>query len=382
MKKNGKILVSLIMMVFLLSLTGCISLVGDMSPIKEEEETPVAVPEVIVPEISLIGVGDVMLARKLDRLISRHGMEYPFQQTRELLASADIAFANLESPLSDQGKKIEGKGIWFRGNPKNVQALSQAGFDVISVANNHALDYDSPAFLQTLEILQGAGIKPVGGGKDIEQARSPVIMDVQGIKVAFLAYSEMADMIWSAKHPRKLKATEDMPGIAPLVVEQIEEDVEQIKNEVDYVMVSLHWGEEYQYLPQSYQQEIAHQLIDAGVDVVLGHHPHCLQGVELYHQGLIAYSLGNFVFDQNQMEKTKQGLLLHLKLDPTKILSAELLPIYINDGQPVVAQGEMAHEILQRTCDVSEKLGTKLDLKEGKAVIMSQVEAQEGGDTL
>lgn len=379
--------VLLILMVFSL-ITGCGSVVDSSLPVEQaEKELPVAVvevPEVIVPEISLMAVGDVMLARKLDRLINQKGMDYPFLMTGELLSSADVAFANLESPLSDQGTQIDGKGIWFRGKPENTQALTQAGFDVISLANNHALDYDSPALLQTMELLQAAGIKPVGGGKDIGEARSPVVIEREGIKIAFLSYSEMADMVWSFKHPRKLKATEEIPGIAPLVVEQIIEDIENVKEQADFVFLSLHWGVEYQDMPEDYQRDIAHQLIDAGADVILGHHPHCLQGVELYQEGLIAYSLGNFVFDQNWSDKTKEGMLLSLELNPSHLLQAELLPIYINDGQPVVAEGDRAETILQRVYHISEKLGTKLELNEGKAVIISPVQeqVQDGGTVL
>lgn len=379
MNRRKKALGILFLAVWFLSI-GCGSLGTSLPKAEqtEEKELPVEVPE-IQPEISVLAAGDIMLARKLDRLIAQKGMDYPFFNTGELLASADIAFANLESPLSDQGSKIDGKGIWFRGKPENIQALTQAGFDVISLANNHALDYDSPALLQTIDLLSSAGIETVGGGKDIYEARSPIIMDKEGIKIAFLSYSEMADILWSYKHPRKLKATEELPGIAPLVVEQIIEDIGKVKDQADFVFISLHWGVEYQDMPENYQREIAYQLIDAGADVIIGHHPHCLQGVELYKEGLIAYSLGNFVFDQNWSEKTKEGLLLSLKMNDSVILQGELLPIYINDGQPVVALGERGEKILQRVKNISEKLGTKLELEEGTAVIISPDQEEDGG---
>ncbi|MEL7563838.1 MAG: CapA family protein [Dehalobacterium sp.] len=272
------------------------------------------------------------------------------------------------------------------GEPGKYPGLTARS--IVSLANNHALDYDSPALLQTIELLQAVGIKTVGGGKDIGEARSPVIIEREGIKVAFLSYSEMADMVWSFKHPRKLKATEEIPGIAPLIVEQIIEDIENVKAQADYVFLSLHWGVEYQDMPEDYQRDIAHQLIDAGADVILGHHPHCLQGVEIYQGGLIAYSLGNFVFDQNWSDKTREGLLLSLKMNPTEILQAELLPIFINDGQPVVAEDDQGKKILERAYHISEKLGTKFILNEEKGVIISKVQdqvpeqEQDGGTVL
>lgn len=379
MEKNIKRIYQLLSILILFSfLTGCGFLESSIKPaVPVVQETVAEVPEVIIPEITFLAAGDVMLARKLDKLINQKGMDYPFLMTGGLLRTADITFANLESPLSDQGAKIDGKGIWFRGKPENTQALTNAGFDVVSLANNHALDYDSPALLQTKELLETVGIKTVGGGKDIGEARSAAIIERDGIKIAFLAYSEMADIIWSYQHPRKLKATDEIPGIAPLVVEQIIEDIENVEGQADYVFVSLHWGVEYQDMPEVYQRDIAHQLIDAGADVILGHHPHCLQGVELYHGKLICYSLGNFVFDQNWSEKTKEGLLLSLTLNPTEILQAELLPIYINDGQPVVAKDDQGMKILDRTLRISEKLGTEIVLNEGKGVIISKVDVDK-----
>jgi len=341
----------------------------------------VTIPEVKIPEVSFISVGDVMLARKLNRLIDQNGIDYPFLQVKEMLASADITFTNLESPLSTQGKKLPGKGIWFRGNPENVEALLGAGFDVVSLANNHALDYDSPALLETLDLLRSKGIQPVGAGKDINEARSAGLVEAQGIKFAFLAYSEMADMFWSYQYPRRLKATQDTPGIAPLVTDDVAADIAAVRPEVDYVIVSLHWGVEYQHLPEDYQRELAHKLIDAGADVVIGHHPHCLQGVEVYKQGLIAYSLGNFVFDQNWSEKTKEGLLLRMTFTPAEWENAELLPVYINDGQPVVAEAAQAKDILNLTRDASEKLGTKLEIDQGKAMIKRETEEGALGST-
>lgn len=337
--------------------------------VQETPAVPVVAPEPEIPKISLAAAGDVMLARKLDRLMKERGIDYPFSQTAAVLFDADLAFANLESPLSTRGEKLLGKGIWFRGRPENAQALVQAGFDVLSIANNHAVDYDSPALLDTIEILQGFGIKTVGGGENIAAARRPVSVEVKGIKVTFLAYSEMTDIVWSFKYPRRLKATEDTPGIAPLVVDEILADVAAIREETDFVVVSLHWGTEYRHQPESYQQEIAHRLIDGGVDLIIGHHPHCLQGIEVYKNGLIAYSLGNFVFDQNWSDMTREGLLLKMIITPDGWEDVNIYPIFINDGQPVIAEGEQAESILSLTRNISEKLGTKIEIQDGKGII-------------
>lgn len=369
MKKFWKTIISFIFAAILT--TGVVFHQSDVkeSNIEVEEVVEVIAPPIKIPEVTLVAVGDVMLSRKVDKLIKEKGIEYPFAQTNQLLASADITFGNLESPLSTKGKKLPGKGIWFRGNPQNVQALTVAGFDIFSLANNHALDYDSPALLETIEVLSGGKIDVVGGGVNIDQACSPVITEVDSIKLGFLAYSEMADMFWSYEYPRRLKATSEIPGIAPLYTEKILEDVAAIREQVDYVVVSLHWGVEYQHHPENYQKEIAHQLIDGGVDLILGHHPHCVQGIEVYKNGIIAYSLGNFVFDQNWSEQTKQGLLLKLRLTHDAWESVEILPIYIDNSQPIVAQGDVGNSLLNLAIDISEGLGTEFEIIDGKGII-------------
>ena len=140
------------------------------------------------------------------------------------------------------------------------------------------------------------------------------MIQVKGIKAVFLAYSDMADITWSNEFPRRLRATETRPGVAPLVSEEIIADIQTARQQGGLVFVSLHWGVEYQHQPQESQRQLAHQLIDAGADVIIGHHPHCIQGVEVYRGGLIAYSLGNFVFDQFQSADTKSGLMLQAEM--------------------------------------------------------------------
>ena len=370
MKKNGRIFFSAILLA-LLFIVGSWFITEQALPEVEGigDEDPVIAPVVEEPEITLAAVGDVMLARKLSKLMESKGLDYPFTKTAGLLSSADIAFANLESPFSHRGKQLPGKGIWFRAKPENIQALTQAGFDVLSIANNHALDYDSPAFLDTIQLLNENNIRAVGGGANIDEARTPVIIEEDGLKTAFLAYSEMADMFWSYKYPRRLKADADTPGIAPSVPEQIEEDIALIRPNADLVVVSLHWGVEYQSEPEDYQREMAHSLIDAGADIIIGHHPHCIQGIEIYQGGLIAYSLGNFVFDQNWSEETKQGLLLQIKCGPQGWQEAKVLPVYINDGQPVIAEDSIADRILSLTRRISEKLDTEIII-EGKTGLL------------
>ena len=148
----------------------------------EEEKVPAVNPQVVEPsyQVSLVAVGDIMLARKVERLMQAHGTDYPFARIEHKLQEADITFGNLESPLSERGSPLPGKGICFRARPEMAARLKQAGLDVLSVANNHALDYDTDAFLDTLELLRSSQIEPVGGGRNIDEARQPVIIEKNG----------------------------------------------------------------------------------------------------------------------------------------------------------------------------------------------------------
>ena len=320
--------------------------------------------------IEMVAAGDVMLARKVERLIASQGEGYPFARLGDSLKAADLLFANLESPLSERGRPLPGKGICFRARPSMAAELARQGFDVLSIANNHALDYDIPAFEDTLRLLGEVGIRTVGGGGNITEARNPVIVEEQGIKIAFLAYTEMADIYFHPKYQRRFRATQDLPGVAPLVEADVKEDIAAVRDKVDVLVLSLHWGTEYSDRPSDEQRRLAREFIDAGADIILGHHPHVIQGVERYGSGIIAYSLGNFIFDQNQKLATKQGMLLRFKVSRGGVEKVTVLPVFISESQPVVACGEEGKPILERIRALSQDLGTKLTLDENQAVLL------------
>ena len=341
---------------------------GTFQPLVIDNEATVATYE---GSVSINAVGDVMLGRKVDRMIKSNGLEYPVFEMRDILPAADITFCNLESSLSDRGTPLPGKGIWLRGAPENVRVLETAGVDIVTLANNHAMDYDEAALLQTVDVLDQAGIAHIGAGKDIEAACAPYIEEVNGVKIAWLGYSEMADLFFSLSYPRRMRAEENVPGISPYNIEDIIEDIDDLTEQTDIIIVTLHWGIEYTDLPQEYQVRDAHRMIDAGADIIIGHHPHCIQGVEVYNRGLIAYSLGNFIFDQDWSEKTSQGLMLNLSVNRLGWQSAEFLPIYINNCQPYYAKGQKGEEILNKLSNISSSFGGILEIKEDKLTVKS-----------
>jgi len=320
---------------------------------------------------TLVASGDVMLGRRVADAMEKKGRFYPFQQVALLLQAGDLTFGNLESPLSRQGTPLPGKGIWFRGDPNGAGALKMAGYDLMSVANNHTLDYDSPAFLETLAVLRKAGIEPVGGGKNNTEALRPVVKEVDGYKIAFLAATEMADIFWSWEYPRMLEAAEKQPGVAALKKEQLENTIRSLEGQVDLIVVSLHWGTEYSDYPTPAQREIAHSLVDAGADLILGHHPHCLQGMEFYKGSLIAYSLGNFVYDRQRRPKCQEGLLLQVRFQGPWLQEALIYPVLIQNEQPRLAAGSEADRILQRTAVLAKELGVSLEVRDKVGIIRS-----------
>lgn len=307
------------------------------------------------PEGTLAVVGDVMLARGVATAIARQGVDYPFAAVAERLRAADYTFANLESPLGVKGKPIPGKGIWFRAPPESVRGLLQAGIDGVTLANNHILDYDTENFLETLGILREHGIGIVGGGEDLETARRPLVARVGGVRVAFLGYSQFADIFWDWGYRRPFAATDSRPGVAPVREETLAEDIARARERADVVAVAYHWGDEYVNYPNPEQRRLARKTIDLGADLVLGFHPHAVQGIERYREGLIAYSLGNFVMDQKR-PVTRESMILEIRLTPEGISGYEVVPVMIDDAQPRILEGDEARALLDKIDRISEPL--------------------------
>jgi len=339
------------------------------TPVDKQDQQVVQQPPAVPKEWSMAVCGDVMLGRGVATAMAQKGMFYPFEQMAPYLQSADLTFGNLECSLSQQGTPIPGKGIWLRGDPGAAAALRKAGFDVLSVANNHILDYDSPALLDTLEYLRNQEIDPVGAGSNLEEAVKPVFKEVNGFKIAFVAATEMADIFWDYSYPRTFEAKEDRPGVQKLDPDQLVEAVAALKDEVDLIVVSLHWGTEYSDYPLEVQRETAHRLVDAGAKLVLGHHPHCLQGMEVYKDSLIAYSLGNFVYDKQRLSKCQETVLLKIFFKDLTIEKAEIIPVMIKDAQPRPADKADGERILQKLKNLCSELNTEFTADNNKGVI-------------
>lgn len=314
----------------------------------------------------LAAAGDAMLDRGVASSLARMGEGWAFSGSANDLSSADIAFLNLETSVSARGARLAGKGIWFRTSPERLGLLADAGIDVVSVANNHIMDYGEEALLDTLSHLDEHGISYVGAGPGLKEARMGRILEVNGLKVGFLAYSDFHDIFWSVFERKTFGAGEGKPGIAPALPYYMEEDIKRLKRTADFVIVSVHWGVEYSPMPDGAQIARAHAAIDAGADVVLGHHPHVLQPFEAYEGGLVFYSLGNFVFDQRK-PRTVESMVAMICLAKGRRPEAEVIPYVISDSRPAPMAVRDGTALMEDLAKRSRLLGTRVEVQGGRA---------------
>ncbi len=308
--------------------------------VKEEVQTMLENPNLPAQEdslIHLVAVGDIMLSRNVgQKMVQYNDYQYPFRQTEQFLQNADITFGNLESPLIS-GDPVYSPSMIFRADPECAKALSEVGFDVLSLANNHIMNQGDKGLKKTLELLGEEGIQGIGAGLNYETAHRAAIIEKNGIKIAFLAYAY-------AGNP---EAGENNAGAAIMNPENLKADLEKAKKEANLVIVSMHAGTEYQRSPDTEQITFAHAAIDAGADLVIGHHPHWFQSVEKYKDKYIIYSLGNFVFDQMWSEETREGIVADIYLNRNGIVELNFLPIKIFDySQPQFVTGNEKNRLL------------------------------------
>ncbi|MCX6760953.1 MAG: CapA family protein [Candidatus Nealsonbacteria bacterium] len=284
---------------------------ADNAPPNISENTSINFQNSRKETVDIIMVGDIMLNRGVEYMINKEGkgnFKFPFLRIADDMKAADLLIGNLEGPVSDKGEKV-GSIYSFRMNPESINGLGYAGFNVLLLANNHAFDYGREALEDTLKRLKKAGMSYSGAGFDKNEAFSPLIKEIKGIKIGFLDYTNLGSNYWTAG--------EESSGIAWISendIEEIKKDIEKAKQQADFLIVFLHAGDEYQAEPSSFQISFAKVAIDSGADLVVEHHPHVVQGSEEYKNKNIFYSLGNFIFDQGFSEETMSGQILKISL--------------------------------------------------------------------
>jgi len=294
--------------------------------------------------------GDVMLSRVVgQQMAKQQDYTWPFKKIAASLAEADLTVVNLESPLAKTGPYLVKTGSFaFKADPLAVVGLKTAGIDVVSLANNHALNAGLDNLLFTKEFLQQQGIKALGAGVNKQQASLPVIIKVNDLVLGFLAYTYNSE-----------------PYLAELSSKTMAKEVEQLKKQVDQVVVIMHAGEEYSAQPTLEQQKFADRAIAAGAALVVGHHAHWPQKIKVVldengqTKGLIIYGLGNLVFDQMWSRETQRGVLAKISWQGQTLKSLEIIPVRIlNYGQANLATSTMDIDWVLQSLGISK---TKLE---------------------
>jgi poly-gamma-glutamate capsule biosynthesis protein CapA/YwtB (metallophosphatase superfamily) len=292
--------------------------------------------------------------RSVEAYADANGADAVLAGIKPVLEKGDAAWFNLEGVTSTLGTPKTEKTYTFEGPPAFAPAIAAAGVDVVTMGNNHSVDYGRAALRDTIARLEKAGVQVVGAGADLADARAPAIVKTpSGATIGFLGYS---DVWWPG-----FEATSSHAGVAQAFTDvgRMKRDVKKLSAEVDYVVVGFHWGYEYQHYPVGQQTKEAHAAIDSGADLVIGHHPHVLQGFETYKRRLIAYSLGDLVFDHMAVE-TGQTVLVDATLRPDGV-TARLVPAYASSaGIPALQHGAAARTILALVKEYSAPLGTSI----------------------
>jgi len=305
------------------------------------------------PSVRLVAVGDVLLDRGVAAVAAQDGWGSILGRVGDLLGTADIAYANLECPVTHRYDPVPKKAR-FRAEPVALQSVRDAGFDVLDLANNHSTDCGRPGLVDTMRWLRRNHLRWCGAGATMAEAESPTVVAAGNLRVAFVSFSD-----WL---PEGLFPLEDRPTIALASPEAVARAAKRAASDADVVVVGFHWGIEFGSTPTPRQRELAQAAVGAGAALVVGHHPHVLQGLEWMpgpndRPALVAYSLGNFVFDQYR-NGSANGALLECTLTRNGAEEARLVPIRITHCRPALADGNEARQILSHLNRLSAGRGT------------------------
>jgi poly-gamma-glutamate capsule biosynthesis protein CapA/YwtB (metallophosphatase superfamily) len=319
-------------------------------PLRDPERYPLRIrSERPAPEVTTItAVGDIMLGRRVgDRHRADPGT--PLKPLGKRLARAEITVGNFESTLSAAGSPTQG-GDSFAASPRVRPALRAAGFDLLSLANNHVGDYGDRALRQTLDRFDSARIETVGAGRNLDAARRPVIIERDGVRVGFLAVDSIGETPSATGTRAGTNRLNMPPRTGPLnrsQLRRITSDIRALDRRVDTVVVLTHWGTQYTHRPEPSQRTAARAFADAGADLVIGGHPHWVQGYEMAGSAVVVHSLGNFIFDMDFQTKTREGIFLEIVLWGGAVKAVEPMP-YVIDGAftPRLVRGDQGRAIL------------------------------------
>ncbi|MFJ7850196.1 CapA family protein [Peribacillus sp. NPDC097206] len=334
-------------------------------------------------------VGDVMMGRYVEKVTDQQGFDYLYRYVKPYFTASDYVSGNYEHPALKtdvSNYKVADTEYPLHSYKSGVEAVKNAGFTVMTLANNHSLDYQEEGLLDTIDEFESVGMDFVGVGANRKEAKSNVVYeDINGIRVATLGFTdEMLD---------NGVVTNNKPGILnsnpDLLFEMIGNAKDAKKGNADLVVVNMHWGLEYATSTTGRQTELAKAIIDAGADIIIGHHPHVLQSFDVYKNGLIFYSLGNFVFDQG-WTRTKDSAMVQYHLAEDGQATIDVLPLQIKEAtpRPATSSSDKSRVYRQLTKETSENVqwtekDDKIEIKlDHKRVINHKKEREETATTI
>lgn len=326
-------------------------LVDGVDPLREPERYPLQTPAAkeVPAVVELTIAGDIMLGRGVAPDPEAVDPAPSLRPLQRRLARADITVGNLESTLSDQGVPRQGDDS-FAADPAVLGRLADAGFDVLSLANNHTGDYGEGALRQTLREFQGSPIQSVGAGTDARRAWRPVIVERAGVRFGFVAFNAIGETPIAGPGQPGAASVRMQPRTGPLNqadLRRLTRTVDALTDRVDVVIVLPHWGDQYTEEPVPAQRRVGRTILRAGADLVVGGHPHWVQGVEVHRGRLVVHSLGNFIFDMDFSQQTQEGVLLDLVFWGDELRAAGFAPYVIgSDFAPRPVRGGRADAIL------------------------------------
>ena len=301
--------------------------------------------------LTIYAVGDIMLGEQslcynfgVKSIIKNKGVNYLFKAIKDIFRNGDIVFGNLEALISNKTNKNGFEANFFRAEPNVIEGLKNARFNVLSVANNHIMEHGERAFLATVSLLKENNISPVGVANKTE------ILEIDGFKIAIIGYSFIDDFISNPLY-NKVDSERKILG-----------DIRSMRDSVDLVILSLHWGYEYIPFPSPEQVEIGRKLIDCGADVILGHHAHVIQGYEIYKGRPIIYGFGNFIFDHTYIKSTRKSIIAKIKVDMnTKNINIDFIPVICDHKEyyPTIAGDKDRDKILNHISEIRNMIENK-----------------------
>jgi len=331
------------------------SAVGAPAPAPSGRSVAGTTPAAPRRPVSIACGGDVMGAWGVDAAIRSRGADYVMKEIKRVLKPADVPFLNAESPFSNAGSPQTWKDVYFRGNPALVPAMARAGVDVVTMANNHCLDYKAPALLDSIRRFNKVGIKVVGAGRNATEAWRFRYVTRNGVRIGFMG--------WTDVMPPGFAATAASAGAAVgppwSSTARVRKAIRAASRKADVIVVAFHWGVEGTHYPIGQQIQEAHAAIDAGADLVMSHHPHWLQGIERYHGGMIMYSFGDLVFPP--LSRAAAETVIMTSTVNERWITATITPYLLDgNGVPHRATGGTARSILKQLDRFSRARGTRL----------------------